>query len=267
MPLCVQGQWDQVLRRLPKRMPQQAADALHAELRGMQRAHATLSRLMQKLQDAHPPEATAASQAEPAPEACTQALTRSQCPAAAQNDVCDGSAAHGWGQVEAGQLQISQQNAEPSGSLQRHASPTAPGATLAGDNRATQDAAIRPCVALSQCLLKGWTCGPSQAQRQITGVASGFAAVATQSDVLKTPTRGRGRQAAVQSPPCIPDTPSDSEGFHANHGAGSCPSQATKQVCSVRRVAAACELSQARGCSVPVSIRYSDVQVVHMSIR
>lgn len=229
--LCFQEHWKTVLQSLPKPMPREIAAAMHAELRGMQRAYATLSRLMLKLHDTNvllsAPETASQPRTDPTVHHPSTAPSDRQI--TGPGTACGSSAAPEHAQAAAAQLQPSEQFPRRS-TTQMFKSTATQDVALANaaddaGHIVSQVAVPRERQLLSQCLLQGWTCGPSQGNCGTVAAQPECVSVAADADVPTTPPRDRSTQNAADCPPCIPDTPSESEGVPGNYAAGNGPAR------------------------------------------
>eukprot|EP00892_Ulva_mutabilis_P010773 jgi/Ulvmu1/8068/UM004_0305.1 len=200
-------QWRAVLCALPKPPPKHFAAELHAELRGMQRAHATLSRILHKLQAPSPqqPVAVLASQHPTAPADVNQhplpALQDQEAGAHCSPQPPALKASRGIG----AQLLTTQPGYHQILPVSQHVDATAPEAQARG-------AGLRALSAPSQELRHGWAAEASQAMRHTVAVPHSDTVPCVAVAGPSTPMQRKGHRSAVPSPRCIPDTPSESEG-------------------------------------------------------
>lgn len=203
----------------------------------MQLAHSTLCRLLVKLNDTNAllPVPDTASQQHIDPSAHNPSTAPSDRQPTGPGADCGSTAAPETAEAAAVQLQLSER--EPCRStVQICKSTTIQDVAV---TNAADDAGVvvsqcmpRERQVLSQNLLQGWTCGPSQVNCGTLGVQperGGMAPDAAAAAVPRTPPRDCSTQNAVECPPCIPDTPSESEGVPGSYTAGNGIAQ--KQVC------------------------------------
>lgn len=204
----LQEQWRAVLYTLPKKVPKQLTTAMHAELCGMQRAHATLSRIVQRWQGTGAGQhmAAAVSQPHANPQGDEPPVLATQGPASSPGDDLLHHLAQGEQEAVEGRLHMNHLcNDQPL--------PVSPNTVSAAPEAVAPAVASMADHGLSQELQHGWTAEASQPRCRTAAAPLEGAAVHARTQEPTTPIRQSKTRHAATSPPCIPDTPSDSEGL------------------------------------------------------